>query len=884
MLSQEQLFQLFVRQDIPLAGRRIVETIRNGAPVRRVGGGAHNVATRFASRKMGFVIQAESHKGELPALYEWEHDPKMHEFYDQPTGIKLAYRIGEDKRVSHLSTPDYFVINEHWMGWVECKPESELQKRFDGGSERFVPDGIGGWCCPPGDAFAAQFGLGFQVRSSKETNWILVRNLEFLSDYLSLDCPDPSDEAKNSIQQAFVGERWMLLGKLLELDGVSADAVFTLIAKGDLLVDMEKELLAEPAFTNVCCDALSAQIYRSQKHSLCSQHLVSLPKVVLRPGERIVWDGNPWRILNVGNTDVFLENDQKVVSTLNLNLIKSLVSKGAITGLPIDGDQRHQLAEQIMKRAAPVDLEHAVQWSSHLDAAEAGPISVPERTLRYWRRRAREGEIVYGNRLAGLVTRISARGNRLRKISPEAIMAMNDIIDTEVMGAHQPKISVCYGMVRNKCEDAGVIPPSEKTFRAEIKRRREEAVVLARQGRKAVYAMTEFEWHLDQSAPRHGERPFEIGHIDHTELDVELVDSRSGANLRRPWLTMLMDAFTRMILAFFLTFDPPSYRSCMAVIRNCVRRHGRIPQTIVVDKGSDFESLYFEALLARLGTHKKSRPAAKGRFGSVIERFFGMNNQALIHNLAGNSQALQRPRSMSPSHDPRRLAVWTLPALTDAFEDFIDRVYGGLMHPALGMSPKAAMNRGLAVSGARAHVLIPYTEGFERLCMPSTSAGNAVIRPGRGIKIKGIYYWHPVFREPTVERSKVPILYDPFDVSRAYAFAGKEWVLCRSEHQALFERRTEREIATISQEIRALHYLAGVHRAVNAGDIAAFVSHARESEAVLRQQRRDAERMAGESPPPATLLLPHLLIEQPSEPEDHLWSGPVTREIFEELK
>ena len=305
----------------------------------------------------------------------------------------------------------------------------------------------------------------------------------------------------------------------------------------------------------------------------------------------------------------------------------------------------------------------------------------------------------------------------------------------------------CYGTTRNLCKERGLIPPSEKTFRAEIKRRRAESVLLARQGRRAVYGITEFQWYLNQSTPRHGERPFEIGHIDHTELDIELVDSRLGTNLGRPWLTILIDAFTRLILAFFLTFDPPSYRSCMAVIRSSVQRHGRIPKTIVVDQGTDFESMYFEALLARLGSHKKSRPAAKSRFGSIIERFFGVNNQAFIHNLAGNSQALQKPRTMSPSHDPRKLAVWTLPALNTKFEDFVDITYANLPHPALGISPKEAMARGLALFGKREHILVPYTEDFRRLCMPTTVAGKATVRPGRGIKIKGIYYWCPAFRE-----------------------------------------------------------------------------------------------------------------------------------------
>lgn len=883
MLSQEQLLQLFVRQDIPVAGRRIVETIRNSDPVRRVGGGTHNVATRFASRKMGCVIQAESHKGELPALYEWEHDPNTHEFYDQPSCVKLAYRTGGGKRVSHLSTPDYFVIMEGWMGWVECKPESELQKSFEGGSERFVPDGKGGWRCPPGDAFAAQFGLGFRVRSSKETNWILVRNLEFLSDFLAPDSPAADEEVQQEIQRAFSLNRWMVLTQLLEQDGISADTVFMLIARGLLFVDMEHELLAEPIFTNVCRDALSAQVYLGQKSGRSNQALVPLPKVELRPGAPIVWDGRPWRILNVGNNDVFLEDEQKAISNLNLELFQSLASLGTITGIPVDADPRYQLAEQIMRRAAPCDLEQAIRRCNQLDAAEAGTSSVPARTLRYWRRRAEQGEIAYGNRFAGVVPRISARGNRRRKVAPKVVDTMNEIINTEVLTSSQPKITVCYGMVRNRCAERGLIPPSEKTFRAEIKLRREESVVLARQGRKAAYPLTEFQWQLDQSTPRHGDRPFEIGHIDHTELDVELVDSRTGANLGRPWLTILMDAYTRLILAFFLTFDPPSYRSCMAVIRNAVRRHGRIPKTIVVDQGSDFESLYFEALLARLETHKKSRPASKGRFGAVIERFFGVNNQAFIHNLVGNNQALQRPRSMSPSHDPRTLAVWTLPALTDAFDDFADCVYASLPHPALGISPAAAMTRGLALSGARAHVLIPYTEDFNRLCMPTTPAGKAVVRAGRGIKIKGVQYWHPAFREPEARNAKVAIVYDPFDVSRAYALIFGEWVLCRSEHQSMLERRTEREIATISQEIRALHYLAGVRRGVNASDIAAYIGHVRQSEAVLQQQRRDAERRTQESES-SGLPSPVLAISELRPKPQDIWSGPVIYEAFEELK
>ena len=648
-----------------------------------------------------------------------------------------------------------------------------------------------------------------------------------------------------------------------------------------MFVNLEHELLSEPVFTHVCRDTLSAKVYLEQKSNRCSRALTLLPKIALKSGTPLLWDRQPWRILNVGDTHIFMGDDHKTTSNLQLEVFHALVSQGVITGVPEEADERYYLAEQVMRLAAPADLECAVQRSGHLDMAQIGKATAPGRTLRYWRHRAEEGEIAYGNRFAGLVPRISARGNRCRRISSAAITIMNEVIDAEVMNSCQSKITICYGMVRNRCNDVGVPHPSDKTFRAEIKRRREEVVMLARQGRRAAYPVTEFQWHLDHSTPRHGERPFEVGHIDHTELDVQLVDSRTGANLGRPWLTMLIDAHTRLILAFFLTFDPPSYRSCMAVIQNAVRRHGRIPKTIVVDQGSDFESLYFEALLARLETHKKSRPAAKGRFGSVIERFFGVGNQEFIHNLAGNNQALQRPRSMSPSHDPRALAVWTLSALTDSFEDFVDNVYANLTHSALGLSPKDAMTKGLAISGTRAHVLVPFTEDFNRLCMPTTRTGKASVRASRGVKIKSIYYWHPTFREPRIANTKINVLYDPFDVSRAYALVGGEWVLCRSEHQSMFERRTEREIATISQEIRMLHYLAGVRRGVNAGDLAAFISNIRKSEALLRQQRRDAEQRATQAP---MLNVPAEVLTIAEQPELDPWSVPANFEVLEVLK
>ncbi len=102
-------------------------------------------------------------------------------------------------------------------------------------------------------------------------------------------------------------------------------------------------------------------------------------------------------------------------------------------------------------------------------------------------------------------------------------------------------------------------------------------------------------------------------------IDVHTGTHRFG----RPWMTLMIDAFSRRIVAVHLDFEEPSYRSCMMMLRECVRRHNRLPQCLVVDGGPEFHSTYFEALLARYECTKKTRPPAQARFGSLVERAFG---------------------------------------------------------------------------------------------------------------------------------------------------------------------------------------------------------------------------------------------------------------------
>jgi putative transposase len=90
--------------------RALIRRIRACDPSRPVRSAAGNVSGRYPSRKMGRTIQFESHRNELAAILEMEHDPEVVEFYDQPTPIRLDYRTATGKAVGALHTPDYFVL------------------------------------------------------------------------------------------------------------------------------------------------------------------------------------------------------------------------------------------------------------------------------------------------------------------------------------------------------------------------------------------------------------------------------------------------------------------------------------------------------------------------------------------------------------------------------------------------------------------------------------------------------------------------------------------------------------------------------------------------------------------------------------------------------
>src|SRR5258708_18391061 len=126
MLTTHELARLCECLGLSAEAKLVIKSIRSSPPARRVRSAAGNVSVRYPSRKMGVTIQAESHRVELAGLYEYEHDQRTLEFYDQPPPIKLVYQARNGRRVGGSPTPAYHLLPAEEVDWAQGATAARL--------------------------------------------------------------------------------------------------------------------------------------------------------------------------------------------------------------------------------------------------------------------------------------------------------------------------------------------------------------------------------------------------------------------------------------------------------------------------------------------------------------------------------------------------------------------------------------------------------------------------------------------------------------------------------------------------------------------------------------------------------------------------------------
>lgn len=342
---------------------------------------------------------------------------------------------------------------------------------------------------------------------------------------------------------------------------------------------------------------------------------------------------------------------------------------------------------------------------SHAEARHvAKTLGVSTRTVRRWiQRYKRQGDIT-----AFLpAPRGIRRGQSSLDPAVEAIIEF--AVRRKLRDAGNCTVRSVKEAIRADCEAIDKTPPAASTVLGRIKKLKADADALPSEVGRQVRERQRL---VRGSAE--AQRPLERVEIDHTLVDTHIVDAKDGGPLGRPWLTIAIDVFTRVILGFYLALEYPSRLSLALCLRhailpkdNWLKRVAGVgpwpvfgrPRRIYTDNGADFRSLSFRLGCQRQHIENGYRPVRQPRYGGTVERLIGtfMRRMRLIPGNTFNE--ILNKKSPYAAHS----AVLRLEDLERWFTNEVT-AYHHETHRTLGAAPIAAWNRAWKTSGG---VVVP---------------------------------------------------------------------------------------------------------------------------------------------------------------------------------
>jgi putative transposase len=332
----------------------------------------------------------------------------------------------------------------------------------------------------------------------------------------------------------------------------------------------------------------------------------------------------------------------------------------------------------------------------------------------------------------------------------------------------RPTMAYLIELVRARCAQKGLPLPDRRTIKARVDRIDRRTVALKRKDARGVKATKAVPGQYVAS------RPLEVVQIDHTEVDVFLVheDTRKPMDAR-PWLTLAIDVFTRMVVGLHLSMDKPSRVSLGLCLLNAVYDKGAwlkereidaswpaagLPESVHSDNGPDFRSRAFSWACREEGIKLILRPIGAPNYGGHIERLIG-TTMGRVHFYPGSTFANPRARQ---SNDPARFAAMTFREFECALGWEIAGRYNQQIHSALLRPPIALWREHEASLALR----MPK----DRMAFWVSFLPDAYrrLRPD-GIWLHDIPYWSNAL-SGQVGRVKGDLLvkFDPRDLSRIF--------------------------------------------------------------------------------------------------------------------
>ncbi|MBD2168671.1 transposase [Calothrix membranacea FACHB-236] len=149
----------------------------------------------------------------------------------------------------------------------------------------------------------------------------------------------------------------------------------------------------------------------------------------------------------------------------------------------------------------------------------------------------------------------------------------------------------------------------------------------------------------------------QIWQIDHTKLDILLIDEEDKKVIGRPYITLVMDSYSGCVTGFYLGFEPAGSHEVGLALRHAILpKHYEteyelqetwqvcgIPEYIMTDRAKEFKSAHLKQISLQLGFTRRLR--AFPQAGGLIESIFDKINKEILSLYGGytGSSVEERP-------------------------------------------------------------------------------------------------------------------------------------------------------------------------------------------------------------------------------------------------
>ncbi|MRI34259.1 hypothetical protein EOPP23_14790 [Endozoicomonas sp. OPT23] len=760
------------------------ETAKN--PARRIPGGGRSKKSIFASAKMGVTLQTESDL-ELAYFLEAEMDDQVFSMWEQSQKIRLTYVRGDGKKQTIWYTPDALEVTIDSVNLVECKREKELIVLSNKDPDRYSYDEQSGtYTSPAMERHLQGTGISFRIVTDAMFNKCRLSNLRFLLDFKKISHPQEKLMGFKNLCTSYLDQKMgVTIADLVNSQKITSDEVFFLIAQGYLFINFDGDKLSEPESCRVFSSLTACQVH-TLSNDIDSANLPVFAEVKpLSVGNEYQHGETSWKVLSIDKNSVIISiqiNETDSIREMKKAQLEAMVNSGAIqlkssSYIPDIQTSRISSANESRQKLAVQKFEII---RSHVD----GEIPIDEactrlgkssRTVRRYKNLYLEGVARRGNGLPELLNNDDLKGNRISTIGPEVDQVAKKVIEENFLDPRNKKVSAVYRDFVAELSTTDFDIPSESWFRRKIKTVELVRTVRSRRGRKESRALLPVASTEGLFENRRGERAFITVDLDSTQTDA--VIKLNGEN-KRPWLTIAVDAYSRAILAVYLSIDPPSRYSVMMLIRELIDRHKRLPESFRVDGGKEFENVEFEQFCAFGSVTIQSRKS-NPRGGSAVEGKFKELNDAFIHCLEANTQLTKNPRQMTKEVNPYYSALWTFQELEKQLKWYCYEHYNHTVHPAHKIAPADVIKESLERHGFRNNrVLDLNDQNIQIMMLPyPKSKRTRVIDPVKGVTVGHYCYQHELFQKPEWLGKHVMVRIDPEDNSYVYCNL-KGWVRC----------------------------------------------------------------------------------------------------------